>query len=92
MELRSTIRNDPQLDGALYHLTHDSSPPFTAFRLQLERFPMTVTGATAAKRTPVKTVDRLVRVLECFSPERPAWSLAELSAQFFMAIKTEFIA
>ena len=42
---------------------------------------MMVTGTTAAKRTPVKTVDRLVRVLECFSSERPVWSLAELSAQ-----------
>ena len=31
--------------------------------------------------TPVKTVDRLVRVLDCFSRERPAWSLAELSRQ-----------
>jgi DNA-binding IclR family transcriptional regulator len=29
----------------------------------------------------VKTVDRLVRILGCFSPERPTWSLAELSAQ-----------
>ncbi len=28
----------------------------------------------------VKTVDRLVSVLDCFSPERPTWSLAELSA------------
>lgn len=27
----------------------------------------------------VKTVDRLVRILDCFSPERPTWSLAELS-------------
>jgi IclR family KDG regulon transcriptional repressor len=30
--------------------------------------------------SPVKTVDRLVRILDCFSSERPAWSLAELSA------------
>jgi IclR family KDG regulon transcriptional repressor len=30
--------------------------------------------------TSVKTVDRLVSVLDCFSPERPTWSLAELSA------------
>lgn len=29
----------------------------------------------------VKTLDRLVGLLDCFSPERPAWSLAELSAQ-----------
>ena len=27
----------------------------------------------------VKTVDRLVHVLTCFSPERPAWSLTDLS-------------
>jgi DNA-binding IclR family transcriptional regulator len=30
--------------------------------------------------TPVKTVDRLVRILDSFSPERSAWSLADLSA------------
>jgi IclR family KDG regulon transcriptional repressor len=30
--------------------------------------------------SPVKTVDRLVRILDCFSPEQPAWSLAELCA------------
>ncbi len=29
--------------------------------------------------TSVKTVDRLVRVLDCFTAERPTWSLAELS-------------
>jgi len=29
----------------------------------------------------VKTIDRLTRVLNCFTPERPTWSLAELSAQ-----------
>ncbi len=29
----------------------------------------------------VKTIDRLVRVLECFSPERSTWSLAELAAE-----------
>ncbi len=29
----------------------------------------------------VKTIDRLVRVLECFTPQRPTWSLAELAAQ-----------
>ncbi|MEA3340103.1 MAG: helix-turn-helix domain-containing protein, partial [Chloroflexota bacterium] len=28
----------------------------------------------------VKTVDRLVRVLNSFSPDRAAWSLTELSA------------
>ncbi len=27
----------------------------------------------------VKTVDRLVRILDCFSPGQPTWSLAELS-------------
>lgn len=27
----------------------------------------------------VKTIDRLVKVLDCFSPEQPTWSLAELS-------------
>lgn len=27
----------------------------------------------------VKTIDRLVQVLDCFSPERPIWSLGELS-------------
>lgn len=32
------------------------------------------------KNTPsVRTIDRLVRILDCFSPERPSWSLAELS-------------
>ncbi len=31
--------------------------------------------------SPVKTIDRLVNVLSCFSPDRPTWSLAELSAQ-----------
>lgn len=29
----------------------------------------------------VKTVDRLVKVLDCFTPEQPVWSLAELSDQ-----------
>jgi IclR family KDG regulon transcriptional repressor len=29
--------------------------------------------------TSVKTVDRLARILDCFSPESPTWSLAELS-------------
>jgi IclR family KDG regulon transcriptional repressor len=32
------------------------------------------------KSSPVGSVDRLVRVLDSFSAERPAWSLAELSA------------
>ena len=31
------------------------------------------------KSTSVKTVDRLVRILDCFSPEQYAWSLADLS-------------
>jgi len=31
--------------------------------------------------TSVKTVDRLVRVLDCFSRERPVWSLTELSRE-----------
>lgn len=29
----------------------------------------------------VRTVDRLVRILDCFSPEQPAWSLKDLSAR-----------
>lgn len=29
----------------------------------------------------VKTLDRLVTVLDCFTPEHPTWSLAELAAQ-----------
>lgn len=29
--------------------------------------------------SPVKTINRLVRVLDCFTPDRPTWSLAELS-------------
>jgi len=28
----------------------------------------------------VKTVDRLVKVIDCFSPEHPTWSLAEISS------------
>lgn len=31
------------------------------------------------KPPSVKTVDRLVKILDCFSPERPTWSLAEFS-------------
>ena len=31
------------------------------------------------KTTSVKTIDRLVAVLDCFSAEKPAWSLTELS-------------
>ncbi len=30
--------------------------------------------------TSVQTVDRLVKIIDCFSPERPAWSLTEISA------------
>jgi len=33
------------------------------------------------KKTSVKTVDRLVKILDCFSFERPTWSLAELCAE-----------
>ena len=36
----------------------------------------------------VKTVDRLVTVLDCFTPERPAWSLAELSTQLSLPKST----
>jgi len=32
------------------------------------------------KSSSVRTVDRLVKILDCFSPRRPAWSLADLSA------------
>ena len=32
------------------------------------------------KSSSVSTVDRLVRVLDCFSPQRPAWSLSDLCA------------
>ncbi len=38
--------------------------------------------------SPVKTVDRLVNVLDCFSPERPTWSLAELSARLALPKST----
>jgi DNA-binding IclR family transcriptional regulator len=31
--------------------------------------------------SPVKTINRLVQVLDCFSPEQPTWSLAELSVR-----------
>lgn len=34
-----------------------------------------------AKTTPVKTLDRLVAVLDCFTPGRPDWSLSELSKE-----------
>ena len=33
------------------------------------------------KKTSVKTVDRLVKILDCFSFEHPTWSLAELCAE-----------
>ena len=33
----------------------------------------------AMSTSSVKTVDRLAKILSCFSPERPMWSLAELS-------------
>jgi len=29
----------------------------------------------------VKTIDRLVKIMDCFSPEQPVWSLRELSEQ-----------
>ncbi len=29
--------------------------------------------------TSIKTIDRLVRILNCFSPEQPAWTLTKLS-------------
>ena len=32
------------------------------------------------KSSSVKTVDRLVQILDCFSPGQPAWALADLSA------------
>lgn len=32
-------------------------------------------------RASVRTIDRMVEVLDCFSTDRPAWSLAELSAR-----------
>jgi IclR family KDG regulon transcriptional repressor len=32
-----------------------------------------------AKASSVQTIDRLVTILDCFSPEHPTWSLAELS-------------
>jgi DNA-binding IclR family transcriptional regulator len=32
-------------------------------------------------RASVRTIDRMVEVLDCFSSDRPAWSLAELSAR-----------
>jgi DNA-binding IclR family transcriptional regulator len=33
------------------------------------------------ERASVRTIDRMVEVLDCFSVDRPAWSLAELSAR-----------
>jgi IclR family transcriptional regulator, KDG regulon repressor len=33
------------------------------------------------ERAPVRTIDRMVEVLNCFTADRPAWSLAELSAR-----------
>ena len=38
-------------------------------------------GVTMSGPSSVKTIDRLVGVLSCFSAERPTWSLAELSVQ-----------
>jgi IclR family KDG regulon transcriptional repressor len=42
---------------------------------------MSVSRSTAKSHGAVKTVDRLVRILDCFSPEHPSWSLSDLSAQ-----------
>ena len=36
----------------------------------------------------VKTIDRMVEVLDCFSTDRPAWSLAELSAHLVLPKST----
>jgi IclR family transcriptional regulator, KDG regulon repressor len=36
----------------------------------------------------VKTVDRLVTVLDCFTPDRPSWSLAELSVRLSLPKST----
>jgi len=38
--------------------------------------------------SPVKTVDRLVKVLDCFSSQRPTWSLAELSLHLHLPKST----
>lgn len=40
---------------------------------------MSASRATAQSRGAVKTVDRLVRILDCFSAEQPSWSLSDLS-------------
>ena len=40
------------------------------------------------KSPPVKTVDRLVKILDCFSPEQRTWSLAELSVQLALPKST----
>jgi DNA-binding IclR family transcriptional regulator len=40
------------------------------------------------KSSPVKTVDRLVMILDCFSPQRQTWSLAELSAHLALPKST----
>jgi DNA-binding IclR family transcriptional regulator len=36
-------------------------------------------GASNDNSTSIKTIDRLVRILNCFSPEQPAWTLTKLS-------------
>jgi IclR family KDG regulon transcriptional repressor len=36
----------------------------------------------------VKTIDRLVKVLDCFTPDRSTWSLAELSTQLHLPKST----
>jgi IclR family acetate operon transcriptional repressor len=40
------------------------------------------------KSSPVKTVDRLVAILDCFSPGQQTWSLAELSAHLALPKST----
>lgn len=39
-------------------------------------------------RSSVRTIDRMVEVLDCFSVDRPAWSLAELSARLALPKST----
>jgi len=36
-------------------------------------------AASNGSSTSIKTIDRLVRILNCFSPEQPAWTLTKLS-------------
>lgn len=41
----------------------------------------TLDDHTLGKGASVRTIDRMVEVLDCFSKDRPAWSLAELSVR-----------